>query len=93
VLATSRETQELQSSARATTQQLAKNARLNGSVVIEVELGAGGNTTRHPLGRIPQGWLIVDATGGVPAVYRQAWDEETISLVSSTDNTIKLEIW
>jgi hypothetical protein len=76
-----------------TTQDLANDIRINEREYHTASLVAGENTVRHHLGRIPQGWTIVDATGGVAAVYRQAWDANTISLVSSTDNTIKLEIW
>ena len=56
-------------------------------------ISAGNNVIAHKLGRQPQGWQVVDATGGVPALYRYAWTPATITLTSSGTASITLRVW
>lgn len=93
VSATTPETRELQSGLRASTARLASDDRLNGNLFFSASLTPGENELRHPLRRIPQGWGVVDITGGANDIYRSAWTADTITLVTAFSSSVRLEIW
>ncbi len=56
-------------------------------------LTAGDNIISHRLGRKPNGWLVLRATGAAPSLYEKIADttDKTITLVSA--NTASVVIW
>jgi hypothetical protein len=57
---------------------------LNGVSILEnISLSIGSNVINHKLGRLPQGWIIVDKQG-VADIYRSApFNNLTLTLTSS----------
>ena len=45
-----------------------------------------------PAGSTPIGWRLTDVTASA-IIYRSAWDDKTITLVTSATCTVGLEVW
>ncbi len=57
------------------------------------EVLSGSATRNHLLGRQPEGFIVCDLDGS-SAVYRTAWDSQTIALVvSGVGATIHYRVW
>ena len=52
----------------------------------------GNNVVRHGLGQVPRGWFPTDTTAAL-ALFRAAWDAETITLTSAAIGGYDLFIW
>ncbi|MES2359978.1 MAG: hypothetical protein V4529_16685 [Gemmatimonadota bacterium] len=50
------------------------------------------NVINHKLDRQPQGWAVLDDTGG-GGYRRVAWDAKTITIYSPSTCTVSLEVW
>lgn len=67
---------------------------LRGAELVGVALPAAAQVrVPHRLGRTPAGWLVTDATVGVPAIYRVSWDDVAIVFQSTTAATVNLWVW
>jgi hypothetical protein len=67
---------------------------LRGAELAGVALPAAAQVrVPHRLGRTPVGWLVTDATVGVPAFYRVSWDDTVIVFQSTTAATVNLWVW
>lgn len=68
-------------------------AYLNGLLLKQVSLVSGANVVNHKLNRMQQGWVIADQNA-VASIYRsQAFNDETLTLVSSATVTINLWVF
>lgn len=47
----------------------------------------------HRLARQPQGWRVVDITGGALAVHRVSWDARFITLQNTNTCVVAIEVW
>jgi hypothetical protein len=58
-----------------------------------VALATGQTVINHKLGRVPQGWFIVDINGAA-TIYRSApFNELTLTLTSSGTVTVKIGVF
>lgn len=90
----------LQRQVQQATDQTKSSPFANGNLIlnwtfVNGSIGAGPapvastlNVIPHGLGRVPQGYIIVDVTGGYfgIGIVRYAWDERTISLFGQKVN-------
>jgi hypothetical protein len=67
---------------------------LNGMVILPgLALASGVNVINHKLGRMPQGWVVLD-TNAAQTVYRSApFNDLTLSLTASGAVTITLGVF
>lgn len=65
------------------------------TVLLEgVSISSPSTIITHGLRRQPKGWRIVDASDSTAlAIYRTAWDGNTITLASPDVTTISLEVF
>lgn len=63
-------------------------AWVNGSISGSLPVASTLNVIPHGLGRVPQGYVIVDISGGYfgIGIVRYAWDDKTISLFGQKVN-------
>lgn len=54
---------------------------------------AGSHRQPHGLGYTPRGWLVTDATGAAPALYREAWDDRAITFNCAAACAVTLWVW
>lgn len=61
---------------------------VNGSISGGLPIASTLNVIPHGLGRVPQGYMVVDMTGGYFAFLpvRYAWDDKTITLFGQKQN-------
>lgn len=66
----------------------------NSSVILRnVSLANGTTVVNHRLGRVPQGWQIIDIEGAA-LIYRSApLNDLTITLTSNAAVTVNLEVF
>lgn len=57
-----------------------------------VTLAVGSRTVQHGLGRTPAGWRIIDIEAAA-TVYRSAWTEKTLTLVSDAAAGAVIEVF
>lgn len=70
-----------------------KNPMLSGVYVKDVVLASGDNVINHRLGRVPQGWLIVDINAAVQIYRNASFNELTLTLNSSGAATVALYVF
>lgn len=72
---------------------LLKNPMSSGVYVKDVALANGVTVINHKLGRLPQGWILIDIQG-VATVYRSAaFNDLTLTLTSSAAVTASLYVF
>ena len=89
---------DVQSNIANTINPVLKSLIVDGVLAKDVDLVSGANRVNHKLGRIPEGWLIVDrnATATIfktlpTTAANTITDSSTISLTSS--GTVRVSIW
>jgi hypothetical protein len=85
-----REVDALQSNIGLILNQITKKPLVDGELLTNIILPAGSFRVNHKLGRTPLGFIICDIDGAV-SVYREAWDQNTITLNAS--GPVTLAIW
>ena len=69
-------------------------APLSSTVLLKnVVLAPGSNTINHLLGRVPQGWFVVDVTNSVTIYRSQPFNNLTLTLTSSGATTVSLMVF
>ena len=69
------------------------NPLVNGQLIQSISLVASTPLViRHSLGQNPQGWLLTD-TSADSTVWRDAWNDKSITLEASADTTIGIWIF
>ena len=64
--------------------QIRAGGIVDGTLTKSVELPAGASVrVVHGLKRKPRGWIVVDATGAAPSIYRESWDDSAIVFQSA----------
>lgn len=72
---------------------LLSNPLNNVSILTNIVLQSGNNTINHLLGRLQQGWVIVDIQGAA-AIYRSApFNTTTLVLNSSAPVTLSIGVY
>lgn len=66
-------------------------ALVPGVLLTNVKVGTAATAVKHGLNRQPQGWILVDLQKQA-TVWRTVWDNNTITLLSSVDNTT-ISLW
>lgn len=84
-----RELDQVQSNIANVLTPISKAKIIDGAYV-DVVLVSGTNRVGHKLNRKPEGWVIGDRDSAAD-VYRTAWDDRTVDLVSSGD--LSCRIW
>lgn len=70
-----------------------KNPVMNGLILGPISLVTGLNKIDHLLGRVIQGWVIIDRDG-TATIYRSApFNDKTLSLTVSANINIKLYVF
>jgi hypothetical protein len=70
-----------------------ENPLNNITILKNIELVSGDNVINHRLGRLQQGWLILDINAA-STIYRTAdFNDKTLTLNSSADCTIILGVY
>lgn len=84
-----------QDSIRAWAESVRECDLLRGILVKDISIISGtSKVVNHGLGRIPQGWLVVDlVSAGVPIVTRTSMTKTTITLDSTADATVSLWVF
>lgn len=74
---------------------LSRFAPLNGKFTAAVTVPATGSLAiPHKLGRRPTGWIVVDMQGGASGLFRDTWDDKTITIENpSATNATDLKLW
>lgn len=63
-------------------------------ILKDISLSIGSNSINHLLGRIQQGWIIIDIQGGASMIYRSApFNDKILTLMSSAAVTISLGVF
>lgn len=85
--------QLLQSSWGSILNTLLKNPSLDNVLLKGISLGVGATVINHKLGRIPQGWRIVDIDGAATVYRSAAFNNLTLTLTSDAAVTVSLEVF
>lgn len=72
---------------------LLKNPMSSGVYVKDVTLAIGANVINHKLGRVPQGWMIIDIQGAATVYRSAAFNDLTLTLTSSAAVTASLYVF
>lgn len=72
---------------------LLANPLNNISVLENVSLTTGANTINHLLGRMMQGWLILDIDGAATIYRSEPMSDITLTLTSSANVTVNLGVF
>lgn len=72
---------------------LLKNPSLQNNLLKGVSLVTGANTINHKLGRMPQGWRVVDIDGAAQIYRSQPFNNLTLTLTSDADVMVALEVF
>lgn len=59
---------------------------------LEISVTTSGVSVNHGLGSTPNGWHLIDNTSN-STVWRSAWNDKTITLVSSVNTTVKVWVF
>lgn len=73
--------------------QFTNNPSLQSQLLKNISLSSGTTIINHKLGRIPQGWRIVDIDGAATIYRSAAFNSLTLSLHSSAAVNITLEVF
>lgn len=92
IKATDRELANVQDQVASVLGPISRVTILNGVQIDGVLLTTAGVTLDHLLTRQPLGWFIVDADAAA-TVYRSAWNDRNITLVSSAPVTTSIWIY
>lgn len=85
--------QLMQNAWSASLNPMLKNPSLQNILLKSVSLTTGSNVINHKLGRTPQGWRIVDIDGAAQIYRSQAFNNLTLTLTSSANVTVALEVF
>lgn len=87
-------TQDLQTTRwKAILDPVLENPLNNVSILKNVELTTGSNSVNHLLGRVQQGWFLVDVNAPV-TIYRSGdFNNKTLILTSSGDCTVSIGVF
>lgn len=89
----SRELNQVQSNIASVVNPLLSNPYLNGNILEGVSLISGTTVIAHDLGRVQQGWTIIDVDGAA-AIYRSAaFNASVLSLVSDAAVTVNIYVF
>lgn len=67
---------------------------LNGMQIITgVSLGVGATAIDHLLGRMQQGWTILDVNGAATIYRSQPFNDKTLTLTSSAAVTVNIGVY
>lgn len=67
---------------------------LNGvNVLSNIALTTGANTINHLLGRVQQGWVILDIQGPATLYRSQPFNSTTLTLTSDADVTVSIGVY
>lgn len=69
------------------------NVLANGLLISNVSLSIGDNVINHKLGRVQQGWILVDQNAGATIYRSAALNDSTLTLNSSAGVTISLWVF
>lgn len=70
------------------------SAPLLRGVLLEVAAPASGTVrVPHRLGRVPQGWIVVDNTVVAHTLHRDSWDDVAIVFGSTVACNVKLWVY
>jgi hypothetical protein len=72
---------------------LLANPLNNISILEDVSLVTGANTINHLLGRMMQGWLILDINGAATIYRSEPMNDITLTLTSSANVTVNLGVF
>jgi hypothetical protein len=86
-----RQLNEIQSAIALPLRQVLEFEELKGAAAVGLTLSTTPTKVQHGLGRRPIGWRFTDKTSAGD-VYRTAWDERTITLVTAA-GTVAGDIW
>ena len=89
----SKELSLMQTSWASKLNPLIDNPPNQGIILNDIDLVAGNNTINHMLGRIPQGWYIVDINGAANVYRSKPLNKLTLTLNSSAPVTVSLEVF
>lgn len=92
VKVTDRELANVQDAVSSVLGPLSKNTLIDGVQIDGLIITTVGLTLPHQLKRQPLGWFVVDTTAAA-TVYRSAWDDKNITLVSSATTTVSIWIY
>lgn len=82
----------VQEAARDSLQRVVDAGPLKGRQIDNVAVSTSPTAIAHGLGRQPRGWWIVDASAAAD-LHRAAWDERTITLISSASATVSVWVY
>lgn len=69
--------------------RLADERLLDNNVVKDVDIANSNTKVAHGLGRVPNGWEIID-TMGFGVVRRVSWDDKFVTFIASIPNTVTI---
>lgn len=64
---------------------------LSGSILKGISLSIGVNTINHLLGRLQQGWILTDQSGGASIYRSKPFNATTLALTS--DAVVTINLW
>lgn len=72
---------------------LLKNPSLQNLILPNIALSNGATTINHMLGRMMQGWRIIDINGAATIYRSQPLNSLTLTLTSNAAVTVSLEVF
>lgn len=72
---------------------LIANPTNNISILKNVQLKSGANMINHLLGRLPQGWLVLDLDGPATIYRSQPFNDLILTLTSNAAVTVTLGVF
>jgi hypothetical protein len=73
---------------------LSNMALLGGTVIRNVVVATGANRQfSHGLGRVPQGFIVIDRTAGTANLTRVSWDDKFITFTVLANVTVSLYVF
>lgn len=82
----------VQEAARDSLQRVIDGGILKGRLVSGVAVGTTATAIAHGLGRRPMGWFVVD-TNAAADLHRTAWDDRTLTIISSVSATVSIWVF
>lgn len=70
-----------------------RNPSLQANLLTGIDLSNGATVINHKLGRMPQGWRIVDIDGAATIYRSAALNDLTLTLTSDAAVTVSIEVF